>query len=87
MERNGKKYRTYLGSQKPGPSANVKSVHQQIAFRLPCSVGVKFKTFLGVLLNRTGKEKPNKDCRRLWPLISLVSRNKVGPGKFPFVLL
>uniref|UniRef100_A0A2K5K5T5 Membrane anchored junction protein n=1 Tax=Colobus angolensis palliatus TaxID=336983 RepID=A0A2K5K5T5_COLAP len=31
-------------------------------------------------LDRTGKEKPNKDCRRLWPLISLVSRNKILSG-------
>ncbi|KAL4671910.1 hypothetical protein H8957_009942 [Semnopithecus entellus] len=31
-------------------------------------------------LDRTGKEKPNKDCRRLWPLISLVSRNKILNG-------
>ncbi|XP_054097020.1 membrane-anchored junction protein isoform X1 [Callithrix jacchus] len=28
----------------------------------------------------TGKEKPNKDCRRLWPLISLMSRNKILSG-------
>ncbi|PNI93961.1 MAJIN isoform 5, partial [Pan troglodytes] len=27
-----------------------------------------------------GKEKPNKDCRRLWPLISLMSRNKILSG-------
>uniref|UniRef100_A0A2K5KIQ1 Membrane anchored junction protein n=1 Tax=Cercocebus atys TaxID=9531 RepID=A0A2K5KIQ1_CERAT len=31
-------------------------------------------------LDRTGKEKPNKDCRRLWLLISLVSRNKILSG-------
>ncbi|KAI2560815.1 membrane anchored junction protein [Homo sapiens] len=31
-------------------------------------------------LDRIGKEKPNKDCRRLWPLISLMSRNKILSG-------
>ncbi|XP_019501114.1 PREDICTED: membrane-anchored junction protein isoform X1 [Hipposideros armiger] len=38
-------------------------------------------------LDRTGKEKPSRNVRSPQRLISLMSRNRVGSGKFVFILL
>ena len=82
----GQKNRTCLGSQKPDPSTDVKSLHQQIAFRPPRWKRVKLKTFLGLFI-RIEKEKPSKNARRPQRLMSPMSRTRVGSGKFIFVLL
>lgn len=67
--------------------AKGRSYRKKIAFRSPSCIGLKFKTFLGPLFTRTGKEKPSRNGRRPQRLMSLMSRNRVGSGKFIFLLL
>lgn len=73
------KNRTCLVSQEPDRSTDVKSLHQQIAFRPPSWKRVKFKTFLGLLI-RTEKEKSSKNARRPQHSMSPMSRTRVGSG-------